>query len=241
MKSLIQNLIRHCGYDLFKHDARHHEGFCRVALLQKYHNLVVLDVGANVGQYGSELRSYGFDGKIISFEPQQSAHEILCRKSAGDKYWEIAERVAIGDKTCAGEINLSANSVSSSMLALEQVHLDIAPESAFIGTEKVKVVRLDDIVADHTNRTENFYLKVDTQGFEKHVLDGAPSILSRCSVVELELSVKSTYSGCLLLRQGIEYMEDRGFTLYSMYQVLQDRKTGALLQVNAFFSRPEEG
>ncbi len=84
MKQLLRNLLRKIGYDLFKHDARYHEVFSRRALLERHGDLIVLDVGANRGQFGIELREYGFEGKIISFEPLSAAHEKLTRAAAGD-------------------------------------------------------------------------------------------------------------------------------------------------------------
>ena len=237
MKLLLQKIIKSCGYDLFKHDARYNEVFSRCALLDRFGDPVVLDVGANRGQFGMELREYGFRGKIISFEPLSAAHAALTAVSESDAKWVVAQRAAIGDEPGEGEINVSGNSVSSSMLPLEQIHLDIAPCSAYVGKENVDVMRLDDAVRPHTSEADEFYLKADTQGFEKHVLDGAPDVLARSRAVELELSVTPTYGGCLLFDEGLDYMKSKGFRLYSSYQVLQDRKTGELLQANVFFVR----
>ncbi len=90
MKAIIRRLLRRCGYDLFKHDARFNEVLCRVGLLDKFPGLTVLDVGANTGQFAKELRRAGFSGEIISFEPLSTAHEQLLRASAGDDRWRIA-------------------------------------------------------------------------------------------------------------------------------------------------------
>ena len=46
----------------------------------------------------SQIRSQGFKGKIISFEPLTGAHKILKKISKSDDLWEIYPRVAIGCK-----------------------------------------------------------------------------------------------------------------------------------------------
>src|SRR6185437_13227556 len=86
----------------------------------------VLDVGANVGQYGSALRSSGFDGRIVSCEPLPDAHAALSRRCASDPMW-TALPTAVGAEPGTVSINVSANSYSSSVLPMLAAHLDAAP------------------------------------------------------------------------------------------------------------------
>src|SRR6185436_11072287 len=61
------------GYDLFKFDVSH-PVMRRRKLLEFYNINVVLDVGANFGQFAEQLRyDVGYGGKIVSFEPLSSA------------------------------------------------------------------------------------------------------------------------------------------------------------------------
>ena len=78
------------------------------------------------------------------------------------------------------------------------IPVDIAPSSGYVGKEKVEVKRLDDAIRPFAEPGESYYLKADTQGFERHVLDGAPETLKACKVVELELSITPVYTGCML-------------------------------------------
>ena len=63
----------------------------RLVLALKEKNIdYVFDVGANEGQFTKELRHYGFEGKILSFEPILSVHEKLLKNSNKDDEWEVA-------------------------------------------------------------------------------------------------------------------------------------------------------
>src|ERR1700684_2872446 len=73
---------------------------------------LVLDVGANVGQFGTSLRNRGYRGKIISFEPLESEYKKLAVVAASDGNWE-AHQFALGAASGDATINVSDNSVFS--------------------------------------------------------------------------------------------------------------------------------
>jgi len=77
---------------------------------------LVLDVGANFGQFAQQCRASGYQGKIISFEPAITAHATLLRTASSDPLWTVADRVALGATNGETEINIAANSFSSSIL-----------------------------------------------------------------------------------------------------------------------------
>ena len=105
---------------------------------------LVIDVGANIGQYARKLRAAGYAGRIASFEPLTDAHKQLQENAAGDALWTVHSRAALGsDRDCI-EINVSANSYSSSTLPIHSAHLNAASESKFIGSEIVDQITLDD-------------------------------------------------------------------------------------------------
>ena len=111
----------------------------------------LLDVGANIGQYASLVRSLGYEGQIFSFEPLSSAHKILKEKSIHDNFWTVYDRCGIGDQNKLETINISGNSYSSSFLAMLENHKKAAPDSEYLGQEEVNIYTLDDIFINLNN------------------------------------------------------------------------------------------
>ena len=92
----------------------------------------LFDVGANIGQYASLVRSLGYKGQIFSFEPLSSAHKILKEKSIHDNFWTVYDRCGIGNQNKVETINISGNSYSSSFLAMLENHKKAAPDSEYL-------------------------------------------------------------------------------------------------------------
>lgn len=195
----------------------------------------VIDIGANVGQFGQMLRGAGFDGRIISVEPLDSAYAILCRRSSSDEAWST-EQAAVGAEPGTAEINIAGNSYSSSLLPMTQHHLSADPSSATVGTQDVKVITVADLVAGHGVTPERCLLKVDTQGFERSVLDGAGDLMDRFAAVQLELSFVELYEGQQLYEELVQELGRHRLQLWTIETGISDG-AGRLLQCDGLFMR----
>ena len=195
----------------------------------------VLDVGANVGQFARMVRAAGFDGDILSFEPLSDAYRRLARRSKGDPRWQ-AFNTAVGSEPGRSTIHISANSYSSSLLAMTKAHLDAAPGSEFIGTEDVDVTTVADIVEEHGLDPAHMFIKVDTQGYEKAVMAGAGAVIDKVAAVQLELSFVELYEGQELFDEGVATMNDHGLELWTLDPGISDAE-GRLLQCDGVFVR----
>ncbi|MDP9092616.1 MAG: FkbM family methyltransferase [Actinomycetota bacterium] len=196
----------------------------------------VLDVGANIGQYASSLRNCGFQGRVISCEPLSGAFADLARRSARDQRWE-AVHTAVGAESGVTTIHVSANSYSSSLLPMTQRHLSADPKSRTTSAEQVPVTTVAALTDDYLVQAERCLLKIDTQGFESHVLDGAGDALSYFAAIQLELSFAALYEGQTLYPDLVERLEGTGYVLFGFEPGIGDPKTGQLLQCDGLFVR----
>jgi len=229
-KALIRNLLAHAGLRAY------HRPDALAQLLARYGVSLVLDVGANAGQFGRYLRAMGYRGRMVSFEPLRQAFDKLAANTATFPEWQ-AVHMALGDADEERTINVAGNSQSSSFLDMLPQHTASAPKSAYVGTEQVTVRRLDSVFANYCGPQDKCFLKIDVQGFEEAVLRGAAQSLGRCAGVQLEMSVAPLYSGELLLPAMLEAMAQRGFTLMHLKPGFTDPHSGALLQVDGVFFR----
>jgi FkbM family methyltransferase len=168
---------------------------------------LVIDVGANTGQFGESLRADGYRGRIVSFEPVRAAFEVLSQKAAKDGNWEV-HRCGLGAATGAASLHVSKLSVFSSILDLAgaaRLHDD---RMAVEHVEEISIRPLDDVAAGLTGR---ILLKIDTQGYEKQVLEGGRRTLSRSQGVMLELPVIRVYDGAWRFHEAVHFMFKLGF------------------------------
>lgn len=220
-----------------KRAARHLlKGFDRFAID------LVFDVGASTGQFAQQIRSAGFSGRIVSFEPLSDAHQKLKNVAAKDDMWSVHERCAIGNMDGSIIINIAGNSVSSSILKMTQTHAEAAPGSAYVGRENATVWRLDSVALPYLSSAKRPFLKIDTQGFEAQVLEGASATLPRLEGVLCELSLVVLYEGQRLWREVIDQLEASGFTVWGLQPGFMDQH-GRNLQVDVIFFRvtPDRG
>jgi FkbM family methyltransferase len=208
-----------------------------VASLRQFDIDLVLDVGANKGQFASEIRQCGYVGRIVSFEPLSQAHVELLQSRAEDPLWDAYPRCALGDHNGEVEINIAGNSESSSILPMLESHRSAAPESEYQGKEIVSIKTLDAVAGQYLKDARAPFLKIDTQGFEWHVLDGARDTLPHIKGILVELSLVPLYEGQHLWREVIDRLEDEGFILWAFKPVFSDQASGRTLQVDGVFYR----
>ena len=83
-KTNIKRLINFTGFDLHRLSPTSNPTFQLLKALNRFDVDLVLDVGANVGQFASELRLVGYKGSFVSFEPLSVAHKTLSEVAGRD-------------------------------------------------------------------------------------------------------------------------------------------------------------
>lgn len=207
----------------------------RMQLMRQHDITTVIDVGANCGQYGNELREFGFEGRIISLEPLIAPFGQLRDAAALDLGWDTF-RFGASNSHQMAEMNVASNSVSSSVMEMADLHMLAAPNSRTIGREQVELVRLDSGIFEIPAES-NALLKLDVQGHELAALEGAAGLLDLIELIEMEVSIRELYSGQPLLLEAASEVESLGFELVALEHGFTDPRSGAPLQFDATFSR----
>lgn len=200
---------------------------------------LVLDVGASRGYYGLTLRQTGYGRRIVSFEPLSTSYATLTAHARGDALW-ASERVALGAMDGEALIHVAGNAVSSSFLPMAERHECAAPEACYVADELVPICRLDTIAELHIDESTRAYLKMDVQGYEDQILEGATQTLSRVALIESELSLCPLYDGQLLYTEMIALLEELGFELVAVEEGFVDYAAARTLQLNGIFARRGE-
>lgn len=199
---------------------------------------VVLDVGANRGQYGTMLRRFGYRGRIVSFEPLHEPLRTLRRRAAADALWKVFP-YALGDRNGTVHVNVAGNGgASSSVLPMLSRHAAACPESRYVDVQEAEQFRLDAIWPQVAGPEERVFLKLDVQGYEGAVLEGAADRVGQCTGLQMEVSCVPLYEGGLLLEDALEIAQRRyGMTLAALVPGFSDNRTGQMLQCDAVFLR----
>ena len=239
-KDWFRQQLNGIGFDFYRMNAANSDGVQLKKIISSRGINFVIDVGANVGQFGESLRSLGYVGTISSFEPITSAHEELTQRSRNDCNWRIYPPVAIGEKTeskgCV--VNISNNLASSSVATMTSIHLEQKEDSHTVGAQQSDITKLDDVDPYYLPKASDVcHLKVDTQGYEKQVLAGAQRILGQCRTVQLEVSLVELYEGQALFDEIYKTMNANGFRLIAVQRGFTDLDTGNALQLEVFFER----
>ncbi|HEX6037883.1 FkbM family methyltransferase [Longimicrobium sp.] len=236
MKRILRRLLNRAGIDVVRHDPVPHHLARRAHLLRRFAPDVVLDVGANAGLYGREVRQVGYGGRLVSFEPMAAAYAALSAQAARDPAW-TAVNVALGAAPGDAVLNVAANSWSSSLRPMLDTHLHAAPDSAYMGRETVHVETLDAVFDRYARPGDGVWLKIDTQGHERDVLAGAADSLARIDMVELEMSPVGLYEGEALFTEMFDWLVARGFACVHLQPGLYDPADERLLSVDGYFRR----
>jgi FkbM family methyltransferase len=173
---------------------------------------LLLDGGANEGQWATRVRRDGYSGRILSVEPGSKAFGKLQFNSRDDKLWTVSKH-ALGSKQETLTLHLASNEGMSSSLKKPERHLTEFPSVSFSGTEVVPVTTIENLLLDVD---DNVMLKLDIQGMELEALEGIGQALSKIVAVELELTLQPMYRTEASVGRVLSTLESFGFEPFSI-------------------------
>ena len=193
----------------------------------------VVDIGANIGQFGVDLREVGYKGSIYSFEPIPEAFLLLQKRASRDHDWSCFES-AIGESNTKKLLKISGNSgLSSSFLEMHPNHMVNFPSSKFVDQVEVTVRKLDDVVSNMDIDFSSTLMKIDAQGFEIEILKSF-NHLKQIPLYLLEVSFKPLYEQSPIFGDIIIFFDRFGYDVEAIHPSLIS-KTGEILQADLLF------
>lgn len=204
---------------------------------------LLIDVGANEGQFVSRVRRAGFEGRVVSFEPLPSAFARLTERAARDPNWECLP-VALGHVRETRVLYEARASVLSSMLPSSRFAAEIFARQADVANRiDVEVRTLDEMWTEihRGGSAPRCFLKMDTQGFDLEVFRGAAPRMDSIWGLQSELSLRALYEGMPSHLDALATYRAAGFCETGFFPVFRDESTLLLGEVDCVLARSVEG
>ena len=247
-KSLIREnplkiIVRMFGYDLINKKSKPHYELMPHLLTLINHLKIncFIDVGANNGNFGLDLREVGYEGLIVSFEPVSSTYKELLDVSDDDPLWRTYN-LALGSANEKMEINLLKDSDLNSLLPPNDYFQKIFKEQSIIATEMIDVRTFDSMIDEITKgiAEPRIFLKMDTQGYDHEVLKGASGCINKIQGISSELSFSPLYQGMMGYVDALEFYSSYGFKVTGIYPVSRDLDNLSLIEADCFMVRTKK-
>ncbi|HUF31900.1 MAG TPA: FkbM family methyltransferase [Acidimicrobiales bacterium] len=189
--------------------------------------LVVVDVGARWG-VGDRWAPFGANVSVIGFDPDEGecarlnalARPQVEGETSGPRV--VYEPVALGREADTATLHLTVEPACSSLYPPVEALVRQRPELSVIapaGTAEVAMTTLDlwsrDAGVDRVD-----VMKLDTQGSELGVLEGAEATLAGVRLLEVEVEFNEIYEGQPLFGDVDRFLRARGFVLWRLQQLV---------------------
>ena len=191
----------------------------------------VIDVGAAHGEFSLNCAKVFPDAEYLLIDPLEEYRPFIetARKNIGRSHHCTAAAASHeGDIT----LNVHPDLVGSSLfLEKEDTNVNGVPRT-------VKAVTLDRIVRERGLKPP-YLVKVDVQGSELEVLEGAKEIVADFGLVILETSFYEFFKGGPQMHDVVAYMKSNGFMVYDIFGLSHRPLDGALAQANFVFVKED--
>lgn len=183
---------------------------------EHFHVDCVFDVGANGGQYATMLRERaGYRGFVVSFEPIPQLARELRELARNDPRWFI-EEAALDRVMGTAHFNVSAVSQFSSLHKGAFTEVDLFQKDvAVVQQIEVTTTTVAHELAKYRDRLgfKHPFLKMDTQGHDLAVAEGAGPALREFVGLQSELAIKRIYDGAPSYEEALQFYAAHGFEL----------------------------
>ena len=189
----------------------------------------IVDVGCGYGEWTKKMIKYFPNSNFFLYDANEDNKEKL------EKFFEK-------NKNISYQINLLTNDNKSYKFFKMGYGSSIFEEQTNHKRETIelKSKKLSDVLPEIVATANNNLIKLDVQGSELKILDGLGNQLSHFEIIIMETSIHKYNKNAPLFNEIIEYMNDKNYTLYDLFDF---KRTGNeksfLLQVDCVFVRKD--
>lgn len=201
-KKKVRSYLNKKGYEIIKINSSNHHW------LQELEINTIIDVGANEGQFIKYINKVLPNKKIYAFEPIKACYDQLVENTKSLNITLF--NCGLSDQNSTTEINISNNLASSSILEMDNLHIQTYPGSYYTTKQAIQLKRLDDTISINQIQ-KNLLLKIDVQGYENKVIAGGENIIAQSKVVLIESCFKTLYKDQWLFDDIYTYFVRKGF------------------------------
>lgn len=237
--SFHKKIAAYFGYEFTRinNSTYQNQSLLTLELINKHNIDLVIDVGANMGQFANDLRNAGYNKKIISFEPLIECYKHL--KTIADDKWQI-ENYALGDSNSTEVINVSSKTVFSSILNTNEFgRSNFSDSIKVVDKQTISIKRLDDVIRELVDELDKkkIFIKLDTQGYDSHVILGAKNTLTHTHLLQTEVSCKSIYENTPPFYETLKQLSTSGFNITGIFPLSRDKKSMEILEFDCLLVR----
>lgn len=236
----VHKLLRRVGFDIVRWPRPHDVVGALGAVLKTQRVNCVFDVGANVGDFGRQLRDLGYAGRIVSFEPSQAALPVLRNVARRDAEW-IVRPVAVGAEAGSAQLyEYEGSNFNSLHRALPGAKMRFpAMVERDVATVAVTTLADERSTAFADIEEPRVLLKCDTQGHDLDVLAGDPGLPDVVAVL-IELSAQPIYADQPYMTRVIDALRAQGFLPVVFQPVTRAADRLTAIEFDGLFVRARE-
>lgn len=187
----------------------------------------IIDLGAARGHWSEAALALFSDAQVIGVDPLKEREPFLAKLKARNPRYDYVLAVAGAEDGGSVELAVTGDLDGSTVHGAE-------------GEKRVVPVHTLDAIIASKGLKGPFFLKFDTHGFERPILDGAEKTLAETSYIVMESYNFRHTPETMLFHEMIAFLEGKGFRVFNMADPLQRPHDRALWQMDLFFARADD-
>tara|TARA_B100000989_G_scaffold214774_1_gene163336 strand:- start:4459 stop:5154 length:696 start_codon:yes stop_codon:yes gene_type:complete len=207
--------------------------------LQERSIKTIIDVGAHKGEFAENALKIRSVNKIIAFEPQKKIFEILRNKFADNKI------ITLNNYALSGKVEkkiMKINKMSATSTLNQEINDDslyfkfksflLHQKNSIISEEEINATTFD-IFFEDTTFDKSTLLKIDTEGYELHVLNGSNKKINEVKFILIENQFSNMY-------KNVNFKDCHDFLIKKNFRLLKKFRFPTLhyedrLYINCFY------